>query len=112
VRSALHRAGASGAAVRLREDAARAAQENLGLVTDGYRQGNVNTITLLDAQNQALLTELAAANAQYDFLIDLVDAQRAAGHFPFLAPPAVQDAFFRRLEQTVVAPPAAGGAMP
>ncbi len=97
VRNALHRVGASGAAVRLRGEAAQAAASNLELVTDAYRQGTVTVITLIDAQNQSLLTELAAANARFDFLVDLLQAQRAAARFGFLEPEAARDDFYRRL---------------
>ena len=79
----MHQAGASRAAVRLRGDAATAAGQNLELVTDAYRRGAVNIITLIDAQNQTLVTQLAASNALYDFLIDYLSVERAAAAFGF-----------------------------
>lgn len=84
VRSSMHQAGASGAVVELRSQAAKSARENFELVTDAYVKGTVGIITLVDAQNQALQTELAAANALYDWLIDFVEVQRASGVFTFL----------------------------
>lgn len=99
VRSALHQASASRAAVRLRREAASAAEQNLELVTDAYRQGTVNVITLIDAQNQALQANLAAANAVYDFLIDYVAVERAAGEFGFTVPPQQRQAFVERLRR-------------
>ena len=99
VRSTLHQAGASRAAVTLRQDAAAAARENFALVTDKYRRGAVNVVTLLDAQNQALVTELNAANATYDFLIDALNVQRAVGRFSFRSTKQEEQAFVERLER-------------
>ena len=81
----------------LREDAARAAEQNLELVTDAYRRGAVNIITLIDAQNQALLTRLAASNALYDFLIDYLAVERAAAAFGFRLSTEEREDFVRRL---------------
>ena len=83
VRSALHQAGASRAAVLLRREAAEAAESNLEMVVDAYRRGSVDIIRLIDGQNQALVTRLAAANALYDFLLDFVEVERAGGRFGF-----------------------------
>ncbi len=98
VRSAMHQAGASRAAVRLREDAATAAGQNLELVSDAYRRGAVNIITLIDAQNQTLLTRLAASNALYDFLIDFLSVERAAAAFGFRMSTDEREDFIRRLD--------------
>lgn len=98
-RSALHAAGASSATVRLRQDAAEAARSNLELVVEAYRQGAVNVVTLIDAQNQYLSARLAAANAVYDFLSDFIDVERAAGRFSFLSDEEDNRSFIRRLAQ-------------
>ena len=102
VRSILYNTGASFAGIDLARDAAEAARRNLELVTDSYRQGVVNIITLLDAQNQALVAELVAANAVFDYLVDLMGVQRAVGKFDYfrsaedrLAFVGQLDAFFR-----------------
>jgi outer membrane protein TolC len=97
VRSALHQAGFSRAAVALREDAATAARKNLELVTDAYRQGAVDIITLVDAQNQTFLAEQAAATAVYDFIADYIAVERAVGSFAFRISKAERDAVFERL---------------
>ena len=55
--------------------------DNLELVRDSYGQGIVSILDLLDAQSASLTAELGAAAAIYDFLIDLMDVQRAAGEF-------------------------------
>lgn len=97
VRSALHQAGASSAAMMLRRDAATAAGENLGMVTEAYRQGTATVVTLIDAQSQALQSELAAANAVYDFLVDFVAVERASGSFGFERSEEDNEDFRRRL---------------
>ena len=98
VRSILHQAGASFAAIQLSRDAAEAARQNLDLVTDAYSQGAVDIIRLLDAQNQALVAELVAANAIFDYLIDLMGAQRAVGKFDYYRSPQDQRDFLNRLD--------------
>lgn len=84
IRSAMHLVGASYAAIGLTRDAARAAQLNLDLVTDSYSRGAVSILALLDAQNASVSANAASANAVYDFLIDLLEAQRAVGSYSFL----------------------------
>jgi outer membrane protein TolC len=98
IRSALHRMGAAYAGIGLSEDAAVAAHENLNLVTDAYSRGAVSVLDLLDAQNAALVAERVAANAVFDFLVDLVEAERSVGRFAFFMSPAEVDAFYQRLE--------------
>ena len=98
VRSTLHQAGASGAAVNLRKDAVAAAAVNLEAVTSAYRQGTSTIITLIDAQNQALSAEINAANALYQYLSDFAAAERASGRFLILQSKEQQDDFFERLK--------------
>ncbi|MEM6533057.1 MAG: TolC family protein [Myxococcota bacterium] len=97
VRSALHQTSASRASVSLNQDAARAAEENLRLVQSKYREGTVDVITLIDAQNQALSARLSAANAVYDFLDDFVAVERAVGRYQFLNTKEERQAFVDRL---------------
>ncbi|NNG15463.1 MAG: TolC family protein, partial [Gemmatimonadales bacterium] len=98
VRSALHNLGASFAAIGLSQSAATAARRNLDLVTDAYGRGVVSVTDLLDAQNAALVADLGAANATYDFLIDLMQTERAAGNFDFFLTAEEREAYFERLE--------------
>lgn len=99
IRAALHVAGAAWAGIRQAREAADAARKNRELVTDAYARGAVNIITLLDAQQSALSSEEAAANAVYDFLVDLMKVERAAGQFGFFRTPEERDAFVRRLDE-------------
>lgn len=84
MRSALHVAGASFASIKQARLAAGAAQKSLDVVQDAYSQGLVSQVELLDAQNSALITEEVASNAVYDFLIDMMQVERAYGSFEFL----------------------------
>ena len=102
IRGALHRAGAAFAAIRLQNDAAAAADENLVLVQEAYASGKRDIISLVDAQNQALTARLNANTAIYDFLIDLLDVQRAMGRFDLLMSDAEVDGFFERLQTFAV----------
>ncbi|MEM1413546.1 MAG: TolC family protein [Myxococcota bacterium] len=99
IRSNMHAAGASRPGIALARAGAEAARANLELVTDAYRRGAVDVIRLVDAQNQALTSELAAANAVYDFLVDYVNVSRAAGSFDFERTPEERDAIYERLSQ-------------
>ena len=98
LRSALHQAGASYAAIQLQREAADAADENLALVQDAFARGKESIITLVDAQNQALTGQLNAHTAVYDFLVDLLDVQRAMGRFDFSMSKSEVDDFFERLQ--------------
>ncbi len=99
LRSALHEAGASYAGIELAAAAADAARRNLELVTDAYEEGVVQILDLLDAQNAALASDLAASSAVYDYLIDLMRVQRAVGRFDFFMSDAEHRAFLERLRE-------------
>lgn len=98
IRGSLQLAAASWANIAQARQAETAAARNLGLVADGYGRGVANVITLLDAQQSALEANQAAANAVYDFLIDLMQAQRAIGRFDFSYSPDERAGFYRRLD--------------
>jgi outer membrane protein TolC/ABC-type uncharacterized transport system substrate-binding protein len=98
IRAALQVSGASWAKIRQAREAAEASRKNLDLVTDAYGRGAVNIITLLDAQQSALSANEAAANAVYDFLVDLMKVQRAVGEFDFFRTPEDRAAYFKRLD--------------
>jgi outer membrane protein TolC len=99
IRSALHQASASYPNINLSRSAAQAAHRNLDLVTDQYSRGLVSIVDLLDAQNSALRADQDAENAVYNFLIDWMDVQRAAGRFDFLITPEQREEYFQKLEE-------------
>ena len=80
----VNRTRSSYPAIGFSRDAAEAAEKNLVLITDSYERGTKSIIDLLDAQNQTLVTEEQAANSGYNFLVELVNLQRAAGQSDFL----------------------------
>lgn len=98
VRSALHQAGASAAAVNLRREAVKSARLNLSAVSSAYLEGTDTIVTLIDAQNQALQAEIGAANALYSYLSDFAAAERASGRFLRLTSADEQADFVARLE--------------
>ena len=98
VLSSLHEMGASLANIELSSDAAEASANNFQLVQDSYSRGVASIIQLLDAQNASLVAEQLAASAVYDFLIDLMGVERAAGRFDFFTSEEEREAFFQRLE--------------
>ncbi len=75
--SALDTATASWSTISLRSEAADAASKTLELVRDAYARGAASIIDLLDAQNNALTSELGAVTAVYTFLDDWAEVQRS-----------------------------------
>ncbi len=98
VRASLFQMGASSAGIELSTDAADAAHNNYDLVLTAYRAGLGSILDLLDAQNAALTADGVAANAAYDFLIDLMRMRRAAGRTGTFRSVDESEAFFQRLE--------------
>jgi outer membrane protein TolC len=99
IRAALFEAGTTFPAIELAQEAAAAARKNLELVTDSYSRGLLSIIDLLDAQNSARAAEEFAANAQYDFLLDLMEIQRATNSFDFFLSEPARQAWYQRLER-------------
>ena len=100
-RTALHVAGSSYASIGLAREGADAAGRNLELVGDAYSQGLVSIIDLIDAQNAALVADLSAATAVYDFLVDWVEVERAVGRFSLFMTADGRNDFFDRLQASV-----------
>jgi outer membrane protein TolC len=85
--SALDTATASWSTISLRQQAADAAGKTLELVRDAYARGAASIIALLDAQNNALSSELAAETAVYNFLDDWAEVQRSVAGLTTAYPP-------------------------
>lgn len=103
VRTELYNAGAALASVTLTRKAAEAARSNLQLVVDLYQRGKVDIIRLTDAQTQSLISNLAAANAAYDYLLALLFVNREISHFRNLDDEEARRDFARRLNEFVLA---------
>ena len=99
VRNSLKQAKGSYPAIRLANDAAQAAEENLSLVIDSYSQGAVSITDLIDAQDASLEANLAAVNAQYQFMIDWIEVQRAIANFDVLLEPDGFENWYQALNE-------------
>ena len=101
IRSNLHLLNASFLSIALAQRASEAAEKNLELVSSSYSEGVVSIIDLLDAQNAALQANEGAANAIFDFLVDLMNVQRAVGRFDFFLDEAEREASLQRLTRFI-----------
>ena len=98
IRSSLHQSNASFIGINLSRAAETAARRNLELVLEKYKEGVVDILVLLDAQNSALVADLLAANAIFDYLIDLMGTQRAVGRFDYYRSAQDRQQFLGRLD--------------
>ena len=98
IRSALHLAGAAYVGIALSGDGAVPAHKNLDLVEDAYGRGVVSILDLLDAQNAAFVAEEGAANAVYDFLLQLMEVERSIGKFYFFAKEQDRETWFAKAD--------------
>jgi len=96
VRANVEQVNASYNTIRLTRSAAESAQQNLLIVRDLYKSGQVNVITLVDAQNAWLGAKINATNAAYQFMIDYFSLQRSMGNYIFLATEAQSAEFIQR----------------
>lgn len=101
IRASLHLVSASYANIELSREAAVASKKNLDLVTDSYAKGVVSIIDLLDAQNSSVVADEAAANAEHDFLVEVMNWQRRVGQFDVLLSPAEKAALAVEIKQYV-----------
>jgi outer membrane protein TolC/ABC-type uncharacterized transport system substrate-binding protein len=81
IRSRIYIVGASFAAIEQTRLASEAAEKSLKVVQDGYAQGMLSILDLLDAQNTALVSGELASNAVFDFIKELLTTERALGKF-------------------------------
>jgi outer membrane protein TolC len=98
IRNAISTLQASYPGILLAKDAAIAAANNLKIVDQAYQNGMVPIITLLDAQQSLLTSEQASANANYKFLMDLIEFQRSLGDFNAFYSKEFQASFMVELE--------------
>ena len=80
------------------QESAELADKSLALVQDGYAQGRVSIVNLVDAQNAALAARLSALGSEYEFLISVLKTERAVGKFSLLSTPEEQQNFLNRFE--------------
>jgi outer membrane protein TolC len=99
VRAAVETAASSYAAIALTRDAEDAAGRNYELVSDAYARGTSSITALIDAQSAALDASEDAANAVHDFLLDLMQVERAMGSFGVLRSEEDRQQFLERLRE-------------
>ena len=80
------------------QKSAELADKSLALVQDGYAQGRVSIVNLVDAQNAALAARLSSLVSEYEFLISVLKTERAVGKFSLLSTPEEQQNFLNRFE--------------
>jgi outer membrane protein TolC len=98
IRNAVHRSVSAYISIELLTQAAEASRKNFDLVAGAYSRGTVQLIDLLDAQTTYLQAKQNAANANYQFLLDLMELERAMGKFTFFATPAERREWMAALE--------------
>lgn len=86
-------------AIFLSQDAANAAKQTLAMVRDQYSSGVINITTLIEAQKAALSSDLAAAEAQYAYLIDFINLGRAMSRFSALSEDVNDDSWLNDFYQ-------------
>jgi len=96
VRANMELVNASYNNIRLSKSAAAAAEKNIAIVQDLYKSGQVDVITLVDAQNTLLGAQINATNAAYQFMLDLFSLQRSIGYYIMLSTEDQKEAFFQR----------------
>ncbi len=99
IRATLENVGASYSRMELAQTAANASRKNYEIVQDAYSAGQANITTLIDAQNNALATELQSNNAVYTFIQDFLNLERSIGYYNFLATPEEKTNFFQQVQQ-------------
>ncbi len=96
VRANMAKVTASYNNTRLTKAAATSAEKNTAIVRELYESGQVDVITLIDAQNALLGAQVNATNASYQFMIDYFLLQRSTGNYTFLATEAQRREFLQR----------------
>ncbi len=101
IRANMETVGNSYSRMNLSRIAANASLKNYNIVRDAYSEGQSNITTLLDAQNNATITELTATNAVYSLILDFLSLERSIGNYNFLASTSQRDAFFQQALQAI-----------
>ncbi|MEM9832603.1 MAG: TolC family protein [Bacteroidota bacterium] len=96
LRSSMETVNAAYNNIRLTKDAAVAAEKNVVIVQDLYKSGQVDVISLVDAQNSLLSAQINATNAIYQFMLDYFSLQRSMGNYTYLATEEQRRLFLQR----------------
>ena len=114
IRSAMLRMNYSSPNIDLTKLAAENAGKNLEVIQDKYARGKASLIDLLDAQTESLVQQQSAALAEYQFIKDYIEMQRALGWFEFGRSRSELDQWVVRMNNYINSstPPKRGGDRP
>jgi outer membrane protein TolC/ABC-type uncharacterized transport system substrate-binding protein len=101
VYEALLASSSSDSTINLTQRAADLAGKSLDVVQQKYARGKVAIVELLDAQTDAFVKDQQAVLAKYQFMLDVIKAQRAVAWFPEMQDMETRHRWFSDLEQTV-----------
>lgn len=79
-----------------------AAKESLDLTQTAYSEGAVPLIQLIDAQTNFLQSQIASANANYNYLLASMQLERAIGYFFLLNSEDSNQAFMQRANEFIL----------
>jgi outer membrane protein TolC len=102
-RTSFERMRASFPIIQLNRMAAESSRKNLVVVQDKYADGLVNVTDLVDAQTAKFRAEMAAAAANYVFLLDLMAYQRAISWFEATKTPDERTELVRQATAAITA---------
>ncbi|HSF14833.1 MAG TPA: TolC family protein [Vicinamibacteria bacterium] len=100
-RTSLSRVDGSFPRIRFAQQAAEAADNNLRIVQDKYAEGVSDVTDLISAQNEKLTADQAAAAAEFEFWINLVELQRALSWFEDEKSPEQRAQFVEEIRRLV-----------
>ncbi len=101
IRSALAVASGAYAGLIASRKQQKAAERYFDLTNQSYVLGVASLLNLLDAQNQQLTADIAAANALNDFLTAVIASERALAFISFLAPEAEANEILENIEKSM-----------
>ncbi len=104
--NSIYALAASRSNIEYSQTAADRANKNLDIVTDKYRQGMVNNIDLIDAQNEAFTQRQNEVLAVYGFLQNLVGYMRAINFYEFYAEPSQRESWMQQAQVFIQRRPA------
>ena len=88
--------------IQISKIAEEAAKESLELTQNAYSQGAIPLIQLIDAQTNYLQSQIASANANYNYLLASMQLERAIGYFFLMNTEASNLDFIQRASQYIL----------
>ncbi|WP_394971040.1 TolC family protein [uncultured Croceitalea sp.] len=88
--------------IQISQIAEEAAKESLDLTQNAYSQGAVPLIQLIDAQTNYLQSQIASANANYNYLLASMQLERAIGYFFLINSEDNNQEFIQRAQEFIL----------